>query len=449
MRIIESISELNQLKVQLKESPSFWIPHYADFFKHYVNNSISFIYIYLINEEIDYIVPFQHIDCLNLDSDHLKDLTSTHDIYILAKKRFTHFYSDTCYDADMVAWWKTHSMLALDDTNTVAHDIWNRWWFNETNANNWLPITKHYERCVGMKDKFMTHYNSFEITEEFKTYESMFIDNFYAIERNGLHVDTNIFTESFKTNELIDSKAYTEYNPYTSTGRPSNKFGGVNYAALNKENGCRKSFTSRHSQGMLIEFDYDAYHVRLIADIIGYKLPDGSVHEYFGKQYFGVDDLSKEQYSQSKQITFRLLYGGIDKDFEKIPFFGKTKKYIYKLWSEFKRDGYIKTPYFNRPMHKEYLHETNPNKLFNYLLQATETEHNIHVINTLNGTLSKYNTKLILYTYDSLLFDFDMRDGKDLILKIKDEMSEKGKFPVKIQAGINYHSMNDMTGKLV
>mgnify|MGYP006193696553 FL=1 len=42
-----------------------------------------------------------------------------------------------------------------------------------------------------------------------------------------------------------------------------------------------------------------------------------------------------------------------------------------------------------------------------------------------------------------------MRDGKDLILKIKDEMSENGKFPVKIQAGINYHSMNDMTSKLV
>ena len=133
--------------------------------------------------------------------------------------------------------------------------MWTRWWFNETNANNWLPITKHYERCVGMKDKFMTHYNSFEITEDFKTYESMFIDNFYAIERNGLHVDTTIFTEKFKTNELIAEKAYTEYNPYTSTGRPSNKFGGVNYAALNKENGCRKSFTSRHSQGMLIEFD--------------------------------------------------------------------------------------------------------------------------------------------------------------------------------------------------
>ena len=110
MRIIESISELDQLKIRLKSSPSFWIPHYSDFFKHYVNNSISFIYIYLINEDLDYIIPFQHTDCLNMDSDHIKDLTSTSDIYILAKKRFTHFYSDTCYDADMVSWWQTHRM---------------------------------------------------------------------------------------------------------------------------------------------------------------------------------------------------------------------------------------------------------------------------------------------------------------------------------------------------
>ena len=35
---------------------------------------------------------------------------------------------------------------------------------------------------------------------------------------------------------------YTEYNLYTSTGRPSNKFGGVNFAALNKEDGSRNSF---------------------------------------------------------------------------------------------------------------------------------------------------------------------------------------------------------------
>ena len=89
----------------------------------------------------------------------------------------------------------------------------------------------------------------------------------------------------------------------------------------------------------------------------------------------------------------------------------------------------------------------NPNKLFNYLLQASETENNLHVINEVNGVLHEYNTELVLYTYDSLLFDFDMKDSKDLILKLKTTMSQSNKYPVKIKAGINYHKMQDMTSR--
>ena len=143
------------------------------------------------------------------------------------------------------------------------------------------------------------------------------------------------------------------------------------------------------------------------------------------------------------------MYGGIDKDFEKIPFFGETKKYIYSLWRTFKKEGLIKTPYFKRPMYKDYLQDTNPNKLFNYLLQASETENNLYVINEVNYLLGQYNSELILYTYDSLLFDYDMKDGKELLLKLKHLMSQNGKYPVKINAGINYHVMQNMTAKVV
>ena len=220
-------------------------------------------------------------------------------------------------------------------------------------------------------------------SSEFDRYESFAIDNFFAIEQNGLQVNKKIYTEKFQTNGIHNNKVFTEYNLYTSTGRPSNKYGGVNYAALNKEDGSRESFVSRFEQGMLLEFDYDAYHVRLIADIIDYNLPNGSIHEYFGKQYFGNDKLTKDQYEESKKITFRLLYGGIDKDFAKIPFFGKTQSYVRKLWNQFKSKKYIETPYFKRPMHKDNLRDMNPNKLFNYQLQASETEHNMLILNTL------------------------------------------------------------------
>jgi hypothetical protein len=295
----------------------------------------------------------------------------------------------------------------------------------------------------------MESYNVFDKTKEFDSYEQIITSDLHSIENSGLQVDHGKFIKNFKTNGIYNSRAYSEYNMYTITGRPSNKFGGVNYAAMNKENGCRESFVSRWEHGMLVEMDFDAYHPRLIADIIGYDLPEGSIHEYFGKQYFGKDELSDDEYEDSKKITFRLLYGGIDKDFETIPFFGKVNQYISSLWKGFVKNGYIKTPYFNRPLYKSHLHDMNPNKLFNYLLQASETENNLNVIYDVNKVLSKYNTKLVLYTYDSLLFDFDLRDGKALMLELKNVMSRSGKFPVKTKAGVNYHAMINMTSKIV
>ena len=294
-----------------------------------------------------------------------------------------------------------------------------------------------------MKTKFMEFYSTFDKTNAFEEYEQLVTDNFACVERNGLQVDYNKFVEHFKANGIDKNRAFTEYNIWTTTGRPSNKFGGVNYAALPKESGCRESFVSRWEKGMLLEMDFDAYHPRLIADIIGYDLPDGSVHEYFGKK-----ELSEEEYDQSKKITFRLLYGGIDDDFAKIPFFKKTRSFIRTLWSNFKENGFVVTPRMKRPLYKNCLHDMNPNKLFNYLLQASETEYNLHVLNDVNDLLSEYNTNIILYTYDSLLFDYDMSDGKELLNKLKDVMNQAGRFPVKIKAGINYHAMTDMTSRI-
>jgi len=92
--------------------------------------------------------------------------------------------------------------------------------------------------------------------------------------------------------------------------------------------------------------------------------------------------------------------------------------------------------------------DMNANKLFNYMLQATETEHNMQVINDVHETLQGYNSKLILYTYDSLLFDYDMSDGRELLVQLRRAMDCDGQFPVKIKAGVNYHAMQDMTQRV-
>jgi hypothetical protein len=440
--IIESAEEFELLKQTLATGDSFWVPVYSDVFQHYIQNQLCFVYIYSIHYNLDYVIPFRHNDCINLNTERLTEVTSSGDIFVLDKKRFCFYYSKQCIDADLVCWWQTQSPLAVDDINTTTHDVWLRWWHNETSINNWLPITKHIERCRQLRDKFLESYRTFTITDDFRRYDTLAIDNFYSIEQSGLYINASVLHEKYKNAAITSQLVFTEYNLYTTTGRPSNKFGGINYAALPKEDGTRSAFISRFHRGILVEFDFDAFHLRLIAKLIDYDLPQGiSIHEYFGRQYFNTTALTTEQYEESKQITFRLLYGGIDDDFAEIPFFREVRNYTRQLWHQFKHDGVVYTPVMNRPMYKKSLTNMNANKLFNYILQSYESEHNLLVIANVQDILQNYNSKLILYTYDSFLFDLDLNDGGRLVTAIAEAITTQNTFPVKIKVGSDYHNM--------
>jgi hypothetical protein len=193
---------------------------------------------------------------------------------------------------------------------------------------------------------------------------------------------------------------------------------------------------------MLVEMDYDAYHLRLIADIIGYDFPDGSVHEYLGKHY-GVD------YDESKKLSFTYLYGGIPKDIEaSIPFFNDVKNYIGLLWGDYKKGFSLKSYIYNRQIMQKNYSDMNPNKVFNYMIQLMETEYNIKMLGSLFDFIKDYRSKLVLYQYDSFLIDFNLDEGKEFLIKIKNIIEQDGKFPVKIAYGKNYNEMKDFTEKL-
>ena len=93
----------------------------------------------------------------------------------------------------------------------------------------------------------------------------------------------------------------------------------------------------------------------------------------------------------------------------------------------------------------------NANKLFNYTIQLMETENNMRVLSELIPEIEgyEYQSQLILYNYDSFLFDFNMEDGLDYLKKVKGVLEQKSKFPVKVSWGLNYHEMKDITEKFV
>jgi hypothetical protein len=174
--------------------------------------------------------------------------------------------------------------------------------------------------------------------------------------------------------------------------------------------------------------DYNAYHPRLIGKLIGFQMPDGNVHEWLAEQY-GCD------VNEGKGITFQLLYGGIDDTFRQIPYLNAVADYIDELWIKTQQNGYLQTQYRRIPL--SWIEGANPQKVFNYLLQALETEMNIDKMRKILDYIKGSGIRFILYTYDSFLFDVPMDVDKSMIKDLK-EIIEDGGFPIKASWGLDY-----------
>ena len=429
--VIERSHIFDEVSSLCKESDSIVIPIPLNHRAHPSNYNLSGIYILLLNNMQKYYIPINHSEALmNFDFGKIHSLINNMgDIYVIDSKEFKHIFGSVdVHDCNALSY---HIYgKPLEKLTTSAHEqVYSTHWKRE-NLNGIVPILKHLEYCDSMSTSMIDVIdNSVISSNAYQKFNKTLLNNLFEIERSGLNT-----TEGLKS---------CYYNPYTLTGRPSNKFNKVNYAALNKSDGTRDKYISRFKNGGILELDYDAYHLRLIANCIGYKLPDGSVHEYLGKQYFGTDKLTKEQYGESKEISFRILYGGIPKEFLAIPFFNEVNNFIFDFWKSWVNKKHFKTYLYKRKVEMSTLGDMSPQKLFNYYIQSMETEASSEAMADVIKVLESYNTKLILYTYDSFTFDFDPKDGKELILQIKMAM----KYPTKISYGVNYGQLNDVSDR--
>ncbi len=98
---------------------------------------------------------------------------------------------------------------------------------------------------------------------------------------------------------------------------------------------------------------------------------------------------------------------------------------------------------FFRRIKECHIESPSPNKLFNYVLQAFETEMAVKTLNELLGALKNKKTKPVLYTYDSILFDAHKEDKMDTIREIK-KIMEDAKLPVKVCVGRNLAEMTQV-----
>ena len=438
--IVDYESDVKTCLNIIAENKTLLVPIYANPTTHTCIQDIYALYIYC-EDDSEWIVPIHHTEQIRGFNEYLKDFLALTDIYIHDKKRWLQTGgNDAVWDVKTL-WWYTYNE-AYDETHypTAAHEFYWRRLKSLSQVNSVIPMQQHLAMCQKIRHYAWPMILNVKLTDSYKQFNELYPRTFADIEQNGLAVNS-----TFRMPELVDNnRVYSRYNYHTTTGRPSNAQGGFNYAAMNKEDGTRSAFVSRHTAGALVEMDFDSYHVRLIAKLIGYDLPDTSIHDYLGQFYFGVDKLTEEQRSESKSITFRLLYGGIDKEFLIIPFFQQVNDFVFKLWATWKRSGCVKTPIIGRSICKDQVTNMTSYKLFNYYLQATETEVSVKKLAELQIYLKSYETCIILYTYDSVLFDVPLSEAKSILPEIK-MLLETGNFPVKCKVGDIYDKMSNIT----
>jgi hypothetical protein len=383
---------------------------------HPTQNNVCAVYIRPLVTTKGFIVPISHSETSNINIDNIISLLTKIDtIYIRDKKEFLHYFPlKNLFDITL------NSPPYIQEF-TQTHEIFIKRYPNKKDINRIIPIVKHYEYCENtfnnLKDRINEPINNF--------YNTKCSVVFNAVERSGLRINRHEFQQNFHN---IDSDyAHTQYNFKTLTKRPSNKFKGVNYAALNKDNNSRRCFIARND--VLCEFDIGAYHPTLLGKLIHWEWDKEDIHQSFAKMY-GVD------YQKAKELTFKQLYGGIFDKYKDLEFFKKVQIYTDEIWNQFQNEGFIECPVSKYKFEKDKLENMKPQKLLNYLLQNLETSVNVCIMWDMFKLLKGKKTKLILYTYDSFLFDV-CKEEKEVLKQIR-QLFNNWKLKIKISYGDTY-----------
>ena len=409
--LIENKEQLQKFR-EKKFKKVFIEPLFSNDNVHPYLKGIVGFYIREINHRKGFIINIDHSEATQCDLGEVYKLIGEfEEIFVRDRKEFLHI-------VPLKQLSDIHFISPTDIPDSFAcHDFFYRKYPQIANIGSIIPIVKHYERCETLYNA-VKHVFTMEKPQHFEFYNSKATNVFYWIEQEGLKVDPKLFEEHFGVER---DWTYSQFNLKTTTTRPSNSFGGINYAALDKKSGCREAFIPDND--FLLEIDISAYHPTLAAQLVGYEFEDGDIHQAFADMY-GVD------YKKAKELTFKQLYGGVFKEYKELEFFKRVEKYIDDISRKEEvvcKSGYV----FKTDMKKQ--------KLFNYILQNTETYYNVLILEKIIKLLKHSKTRIIHYTYDSFLLDVD-KSEKDLIKSILDVFKEYN-FNVKVEAGSNYNAL--------
>ena len=417
--IITEYYQYKELLARMNRDECILIPIFRDPYYHRMQNNILCVGITFANLDT-YIISISHEDAPQFEMPSGQKIFSDIDINILAyvnnitppKIEYSSYITNT-----------HNQFQVVRDTNKI------------------IPLVT-WGKCLREHNiqlmKIFTQYRHTLDTPAYRFTKNL-SDTLKRIESSGLKVNTmelGVHYGSKVGRYFKNDMVYSEYNIFTTTGRPSNRFGGINFSALNKSDGSRDAFISRYPDGVLVQFDFEAYHLRLIADEHGFELPTDSLHTELAKKYFNTDDITEELYAASKQKTFEIIYGLSDETYG-IPLFER----IVNMRGLFKD---VVGPMVLPSGVEVHIKENTASKKFNYHIQSLEIVKTLPKLQKVLDLLSNTPNHLILYTYDSILLD--MKDfDKEIIRNITSILEENKKFPVRVYAGNTYGNIQEMS----
>lgn len=398
-----------------EQKPSVCIPITSNPNKHPSSVNIIGMYFLFTDGDEEYL-NFTHPD--EIDTDFLLNDIRLHPKTIVFNKKAL-IYNGFNYGIDLNSYLHYYTSDYINPKEFYPKGM-------ETLANKFykiedlghvIPLSKQLEWARKIARYVMKLYMDNPISHSCVDYCNDFISVFHEIERNDILVGD----ESKKQN----------YMWYTATGRPSNAWDSFNFSAMNKKDGSRDKIRSRFDSGKIVQFDYDAFHIKLLAKILDYKF------EYHPYEQIQNDLSMNMDYDQFKGKVFQNIYGTITPEFMNHTFFRSVQALIDELYERYQTDGVVKS-WFYEKMFRD-IQDATPNKVFNYVLQSLETEYNVRKIKSILPHLKNKQSVFMMYLYDAFIFDIHP-DEMELISVLQSAF-ETDNMSVKIYVGDDFGSI--------
>lgn len=364
----------------------------------------------------DTFINFSHPDAKLFDGS-ISDIELHPKSIVLNKKSLLYLNIDFGIDLNSFMQYYVDETIKVHDfySKTIEHYLYQMQ--NSNNLSKIIPLSKWIEFCKSVVGVVGRYFKPDMISDKCVSYCEEYTNVFYQIEKNDIPFDSEM--------------RHQNYFWYTATSRPSNAWNSFNFSALNKTDGTRDKIHTGFEGGKLVQFDYDAFHIKLLAKILEYKFDR---HPYLQiKEELNLSD----DYSHIKTKVFQNIYGGISDEFMSHPFFQSIQAIIEELYEQYVKIGYIESWFYGKRFRD--IDDVNPNKLFNYFLQSLETEYNVKKIKEILKILDGKKTKLVLYLWDA--FVFDVHPDEEHLIPTLHRLFETDGMTVKVTSGINFGDM--------